>query len=146
MVKEVKIERKKNPFMPVIGLLLAFVVAIIAYFASPYAVNLAENVYESQTNQNFDRRLGANPGSLEAERRRDQLEIAFAVLIWFTVYAVLMFVLAAAIGEDPATEERLVTPRLGDKKATKKFFKEQDKLQARRAKRAEELKRKNKQR
>ncbi len=123
MVKVAEKKKARNPWLPFIGFMIAVSVGVIAYFGSPLLTELIKNQLGEAE---FNSRLGStSQGTFEA---------AVAVFIWLVLFAVVMMIVAAAIGEDPEEEGRLLRPREGDAKAAKQYLKKLDKLEKRRGK------------
>jgi|GEM_PF-1265978 len=132
MVKEAKKEKKINPFLPVLGLTLAVMMGIISFFAAPFLLDLFIDYYGEVE---FNRQLG--------DVDRSFVEYGFMALMFFSLFGIVMFIVAAAIGEDPEDEQRLVRPREGDVKAMKKWEAKQAKIDQRRMRRADEIRKRN---
>lgn len=123
MVKVAEKKKAKNPWLPFVGFMIAVSVGVIAYFGAPI---LTEFVKDYIGEAEFNRRLGTTS--------QGTFELAVAVFIWLILFATAMMIVAAAIGEDPEEEGRLLRPREGDAKAAKQYLKKLDKLEKRRAK------------
>jgi len=131
MVKEAKKPTAPSKaLLPAMGLISALAFAVLAYFLAPYVVDLiAKQVGE----QEFYNRLGSTS--------RTTFEYAIAVMLWLVIFSTAMFFVAALIGEDPAKEEQLVKPAPGaSAKELKAYYKKLEKIEDRRMKRAEQLK------
>lgn len=137
MVKEIGPEKaSRHGLLPVMGLVLALCFAGIAYFSAPPLIAF---IQEQTGKAAFNQRIGG-------EENLQMLEIAFSIIIWFILLSVSMMIVAILVGEDPDEEDRILQPRLGDKKKTKKYFKDMDKMEKRRAKQLKAKERKEKER
>lgn len=135
MVKEAKKQTKGgNPYLPVMGFILGIAYIVMAYFLGPLLVDVAEYAYEEIQGEAFETRV--------PDADRPTLEYVFMGFTFLVLFSFSMMIVAAALNEDPDVEDRLVKPRPEDgPKAMKKYIKEYQKMEARRLKRAEKLKR-----
>lgn len=124
MVKEAQKTKKMHPLLPVMGLVIAVCLGVLAYFLSPIVIDLIE---KQVGEYEFNQRVGNS---------RQYLEYAFAAFIWLVLFALAMAIVSAAIGEDPEEELRLVRPREGDVRAWRKYERAQRKMEERRMKQA----------
>ena len=127
-----KSKKKPNQFLPVMGLLIAICVGVIAYFAAPLAIDGVKEVMGAQEYRN----------RIATAENEKYLTYAFGVMIWLVVFSILMLLVSAAIGEDPDKEERLLKPPPGSSpKVLKEYYKKLEQLEKKRIKQAEALKR-----
>lgn len=129
MVKKAEVEKKQNPYLPVMGLFMAIAYSAVAYGAAPLVVGLIKDYAPLNANQLYQ--LTSNEGSLTN---------AFAVFIWLILFSLTMLIVAAAIGEDPHKEDTMLRPREGaSEKEWQRYEKHLAKTKERRLKRAEEV-------
>ena len=128
-VKPTQNKRKPNQFLPIMGLLIALCVGVIAYFGAPLLVDVVKDQVDLETRRRM----------VEDEQ---YLTIAFGVIIWLVSFSLLMVVVSAAFVEDPDNEERLLRPPPGSSpKELKRYYKLLEKQEKKRIKQAEHLKR-----
>ncbi|NJL94651.1 MAG: hypothetical protein HC915_13465 [Anaerolineae bacterium] len=133
MIKQRK-EKKINPFLPVMGLVMAVCMGAIAYFLAPEVIKLLRDsgiMTPGEFNARFDIQS-------DEEIIGSTIHYAFAVLLWFIVFGTTMTLFALAIGEDPNKEMELVQPRDGNIKKLKKYARALEKQQKKRAKQIRE--------
>jgi len=92
---EVKRKRRKTALVPLLGLVMATALGIIAYVAAPYLVGLLEDQSAAVARQ-----LDA----FRVDYGDKAPDYVAALLMWVVALAILAFVAAAAIGEDPEKE------------------------------------------
>lgn len=132
-VKLPEYKRKRNPYLPVIGLILAVMLAIIAWFAAPYLVDLLiENV------DNLQQRVQT------AEDGERNLRIAVAVLTWIATLAISMMIVSISTSTRTVLEQEAKTmrPREWTDKEIKRYEKELAKNRAAKKKLLKKLKKK----
>lgn len=118
VVKHREYKKKTNPYLPVIGLILAIFFGVIAYFVAPILVDiLAENF------DTIDARL------LEENGERN-ITIAAAVAIWLVLMSVYVILVAIASGgtsyfED---EQQILQPRSDNPKEIKAYYRKREKM------------------
>lgn len=116
-VKQKEYKRKTNPYLPIIGLLLAVIFGVIAYFVAPYIVDfMAENLDQVATR-------------LEEENGERNIRIGVSIALWLALMSTYMLLVTMNVGSSLLDEEsRHVPPRSNDPKAIKKWEKEQARL------------------
>ena len=112
-------KKKSNPLLPIMGLALAVLLGIVAYFVAPMALEFARDQSADLDKQVSD--FEKDPqGGLPAE----SFEYVFAAVIWLVSFSLVMFITAAAIGEDPEKESvKMMGPSPANKKAVAKDLK-----------------------
>ena len=123
---------KTNPYLPIIGLVLAIMLGIIAYFASPYLTDLLiENVENLQT------RIAEEP---DGERN---LRIAVGVLVWIAALAVSMMFVGIGTSRSLVEEEaQTLRPREMTEKQLRKYEEELARNREKKRKMIKKLKKK----
>lgn len=109
---EAQPKKKSCPLLPIIGLLLAVCLAVIAYVVAPPLVDLVEdqNIRIAQQFEQFRRDYGEN-----------SLDYIAAALLWLVMLALTAFIVALLIGKDPNREVfEYMGPHPSDKKAVAK--------------------------
>lgn len=129
----VKQAEKKKParysILPAMGLVLAITYGVIAFFLGPILFDLA-----IENSADFAQSVG------DTEPR--YIEIGISAVVWLLMLVLSMFIVSAAIGEDPEEEMRMIKPRADDPKAVKRYIQYQEKLAKTRRQQIEELKKK----
>lgn len=92
---EARKKRRKKGLIPLLGLVLAIMLGIIAYVVAPYGVGLLEDQSGDIARQLAQFRVDYG------ERAPDYVA---AFLLWIVMLAILAFAAAATIGEDPEKE------------------------------------------
>jgi hypothetical protein len=107
-------EKKFNPFLPMLGLILAIMIGVVAYFAAPIVVDLLEKNVDQ-----FATRLQEEP------ERKDQVTIGIGAFIWIAFFGLAMTIVMAAKPRDIVDEEYAnLKPRdLTDPKAVQRYEK-----------------------
>lgn len=94
VVKQAEKKKKQNPFLPIIGLVIVVCFGIIAYFSSPFLVDLIrENLPQ------IDEQVSADPDGPR------NLRIAVGVMVWFILSSIFMMISAANRGKDIVQDE-----------------------------------------
>ena len=129
MVKDASTERRPHALLPIMGLVVAIAIGIVAYFLSPILLDI---IRDQMGVQSYERRLGRVDD--------DTLRYIFSGLLWLILFSICMMIVAVAIGEDPEEEARLVKPALSraKPKEVKKYLKGITKIEDRRVKQLEE--------
>ncbi len=114
-------QTKKKPgrraFLPLMGLLFAVLLIVVAYGLAPFALEGLGSI-----NDEWDRRIrtGADP---DAEFV-DEYVYLMAAILWFALMGLSMTIVSAAVGRDPETESlRYMGAPPADKKAVAKQLK-----------------------
>lgn len=103
----IKKKRRVNPLLPVLGILMAIAVAVIAYILVPYIVDQWPALNRIITS-------GQNIHVLWPPSRE---RIIFTVVMWAVVFGAFMFVVALMVGRHPDEEENIKF----QKEAAKRF-------------------------
>ena len=127
MVKVADKKKRMHPLLPVMGFVVGICLLVIAYFAAPEVINLIRN---QMGEADFNQRLGIAPGE---EITNTPIHFAFAALIFFASFALMMTFVSIAIGSDPTTGDTVLHPREGDIKGLKKYAKHIEKEEKQRA-------------
>ncbi|MCL4877880.1 MAG: hypothetical protein KJ064_14585 [Anaerolineae bacterium] len=126
----VKQAQKQKPahvkYLPAMGLVLAVTYGAMAYFIGPMVVKLL-----SDNSQDFADKIKGN---------EQYFEYGMSAIVWFLLLMLTFILVSAVIGEDPEEEFRVLKPRAGDRKQTKKYIRYQEKLAKTRTKQIEEYK------
>ena len=120
--------KKPNPLLPVLGVFLGGSLAVAAYFGAPLLIDI----------------LSENIGSFDESTKEiedDMLHYAFAVLIWFISFSILMTVVASVAARPTVIEQeqRTLHPRK-DKLTQREAKKYESKIQKQRKKKIAALK------
>jgi hypothetical protein len=118
-VKQQEYKKKKNPYGPIIGLVIVIALGVIAYFVAPFILDpVKENVASIQER-------AQQP---DGERN---LRIVIAAFLWFIMVGIFMMISAANRGKNVVEDEyALLRPRdedLDDPKVRKKYEAEMSK-------------------
>jgi hypothetical protein len=128
VVKRQEYKRKKNPYLPVIGLILAILFGVISYFVAPILLDtLAENV-------DLEARLAEEDG----ERN---LTIAVGVAVWLVLMSTYVILVTIASGGSTffEDEQKILQPRSNDPKEIKKFYRDRQNVLKKKKKLLKEL-------
>lgn len=134
-IKQAEAEaRKPSVLAPVMGLMLAVALAVIAYFVAPFALEpLRENA------ENIDKMIVE---AEDPEATEQNLRYAMSAFIWFVSFALLMMFVAGVAGRDSliAAERKTLQPRSSELNAreAQKYY---DKISKQRRQKIEALKR-----
>jgi amino acid transporter len=121
-----KKKRGTRAFLPVLGLILALLFAVVAYFAAPPLVDFVEG---------RDQKIQTQFESFRADYGENIIDYIFAGLIWLVFLGLAVFLVSLAIGEDPEKEAfKYMGPPPADKKAMIKAYKRELKERKKRAK------------
>ena len=118
VVKHREYKKKTNPYLPIIGLLLAIIFGVIAYFVAPFLVDtLADNVDSVEAR-------------LQEENGERNLNIAASVAIWLVLMSTYVIIITMASGgtsyfED---EQKILQPRTNDPKQIKAYYNKREKM------------------
>jgi hypothetical protein len=152
-IKQAEKQKSINRFVPLMGLVIALALGVIAFFISGPIVDL---IADQLGREDFEKRLLSGrvyPTEEERQEALDQqflvVQGAFAAAFWLVMFVIVMTIFASLLGDDPDEEMRLVRPREGDAKGWAKYNKQLEKLEKKRAKwaekkRREEARKKNK--
>ena len=117
---------RRKAFLPVIGLVLAIALGVLAYFAAPYLVEWVEGL---------DNGIARQFAQLRAERGENVVDYIAAFALWLVLLALLVFIVAATVGEDPEKEVfKFMGPSPADRKQQVKELRRELKEAKRRAK------------
>lgn len=128
-----KKKRRSRALLPLMGLSLAVLLGIVAFFVAPLLVDFIGDQDQKYQDQFAD---------FEEDYGKNTVDYLFAGIIWLIMLALLTFVAAAAVGQDVETKEvwKQMGPHPADKKAVakarKRAQKEAEKL-AKQKKRAQ---------
>src|SRR5690606_12773994 len=86
---------RRKAFLPVLGLALAIALAVVAYVAAPLVVELIEGLSAD---------IARQFAQLRVEYGENAVDYIFAFVLWLVMLALMVFIVAAAIGEDPEKE------------------------------------------
>jgi uncharacterized Tic20 family protein len=130
-----KRKRRSRALLPVMGLMLAVLLGVVAVFTSPLLVELIEEQQPDVANQFAD---------FEADYGENAVDYVIAAVMWLVMLAFMMFIAAMAIGSDKAEKEMWETlgPHPADKKAVIKAKKKQLKEAKKRARQKQRAKKK----
>jgi hypothetical protein len=112
-------KRRNRALLPVMGLSLAVLLGVAAYFLAPILIELGEN-QSPDLKDSFDqiRNNDTYPEGI--------LEIMISIVLWLVMMGLAMFLVAATVGEDPEKEPfRYMGPPPSDKKAQIKELKKE---------------------
>ncbi len=113
-------KKKGNPWLPIMGLALAGLLGVTAYFLAPALLDFG--VEQSATLRRQVRQFERDPGGLPEK----SFEYVTALFLWLIFMAVLMFIAALAVGPDPEKEAvQTLPPSPSDKKAVAKDLRRQ---------------------
>jgi hypothetical protein len=132
-----KKSKQKNAIMPIIGLTLAILLAVIAYVAAPALINFGEK----------NDKVGPQLYEFQATQKNGELllHVITSGILWLTMLALCMFIVSAAVAGDP---ERAVLKDMpaspANKKARVKDLKKQLKEAERREKQRKQAQKQNK--
>ncbi|MCI0714106.1 MAG: hypothetical protein L0154_28375 [Chloroflexi bacterium] len=129
VVKQREYKRKTNPYLPVIGLLLAVIFGVIAYFVAPSLVDILVENFSSIESR------------LQEENGERNITIAAAVAIWLVLMSVYVILITIASGgtsyfED---EQQILQPRSNDPKEIKAYYSKREKMLKKKKKLIKEL-------
>ena len=118
VVKHKEYKRKTNPYLPLIGLILAVLFGVMAYFIAPMVVDLlAENVDK----------LGPRLAEPDGERN---ITIGIGAAIWLVLMTFYFVLVAAAAGGSSYfdDEQKILQPRSDNPKEIKEFYRQREKV------------------
>ncbi len=115
-----KTTKKRSRGIPIIGLVLAVLLAVMSYFIAPVVLDMATNQFPDLKSQIDD-----FPNDKPMESLPDNTpEYVVAVALWLVLMGLFMFVASAAVGKDPERESwDQMGPSPADKKAMAKQLK-----------------------
>ena len=117
---------RRKAFLPVLGLALAIALAVVAYVAAPLVVELIEGLSAD---------IARQFAQLRVEYGENAVDYIFAFVLWLVMLALMVFIVAAAIGEDPEKEAfKHMGPSPADRNEQVKALRRQLKDAKRRAK------------
>jgi hypothetical protein len=121
-----KKKKRSKALLPIMGLALAILLGVVAYFSAPALVELGKAQDSDLEDQfaEFEEKYGENTVNYIA-----------AGLLWMTLLGLSMFLAAALVGGDPEKEAlKTMGPSPADKKAVVKALKRDLKEAKKRAK------------
>ena len=139
-------EPKKSSLLPAMGFIIALGVGAIAFFLAPELIKFLGGLeIQGMSRARFYSKLGIGAGTTD-DIMGTSTHIAFAVLIWFAIFSILMLIVASALGTNVADQDAaLLRPKESDRKGMKAYHKKLDKHQRKQAKLAKDyVKRKEK--
>ncbi len=111
VIKQRMPERKPNPLLPAMGLLLAVTLLVLSLMVAPTVVKLlAENIPQLSKLDN----PGANTKVIEIEDigyRLGAVDLVVAIMMWLLLFSILMVIAVAAAGPEP--DEVIAKARMG---------------------------------
>lgn len=113
-------------YLPAMGLIIAVIYGAMAFFIGPLLVELL-----ADNSQKFTDRI---------KGYEQYFEYGMSFVVWILLLMLTFIIVSALIGEDPEEEFRVLKPRAGDAKQTKKYIKYQEKLAKTRSKQIEDYK------
>ena len=118
-------KRGRTAGIPVLGLMLAVLVAIVAYFAAPPLLDFLSEQFPE-----FGSQLNSWPTQKPNEWMPDNLpDYVAGLALWLIIMGLAMFVVSAAIGRDPEREAwKFMGPPPADKKKVAKQLKKDLKI------------------
>lgn len=123
---EVKKKGHRKAFLPLLGLALAIALGIVAYVAAPFLVEWIEDQSDDIARQFAQFRF---------DYGENALDYVTAFVLWIVMLALMVFVVAATIGEDPEKEPfHYMGPSPADQKKQVKVLRRELKDAKRRAK------------
>lgn len=123
---EVKRKGRSKAFLPLIGIILAVLLGIIAYVVAPLLVEWLADQSDS---------IASRFAQFRIDYGENAPDYVAALLLWLVMLAVMVFVAAATIGEDPEKEAfRYMGPSPADKKKRVKELQRELREAKRRAK------------
>jgi amino acid transporter len=121
-----KKKRGTRAFLPILGLILAVLFAVVAYFAAPPVVDGLEG---------RDQKIATQFDDFRAKYGENVIDYIFAGLIWLFLLGLGVYLVSATIGDDPEKEAfKYMGPPPADKKAMVKAYKRELKERQKRAK------------
>lgn len=121
-----KKKRGTKAFLPILGLILALLFALVAYFAAPPVVDFIEG---------RSAKIEAQFNDLRIDYGDNIIDYVFAGLIWLVLLGLAVFLVSLMIGDDPDRESfKYMGPPPADKKAMAKYYKREIKERQKRAK------------
>jgi ribose/xylose/arabinose/galactoside ABC-type transport system permease subunit len=110
MVKQAEKVRKRNPMLPVYGLILAITLFVVAYLLVSPVSDLARKFSPDfrLSRQEFSITQTENGQTKVTMPGWDRIGVAFA--IWLILMALASAVVAMAIGKDPNSAKQIVLP------------------------------------
>src|SRR5687768_16696377 len=128
MVKQAEKSIGIRAYFPIMGLVLAISVGVLAYFLAPELIKLLAGMeFQGTPEGEFYRKLDilySDPSQIHDALMNTKAQLAFAALLWLIIFSTMMVFVSAAIGEDPDKEFTILQPRKGDIKGAKKFVAE----------------------
>ena len=92
---EAKKKGRSKAFLPLVGIVLAVALGVVAYFVAPILIEFAED-------QSAD--IARQFARFRVDYGENAPDYVAACLLWMVMLAVTVFIVAAAIGEDPEKE------------------------------------------
>ncbi|NLX09714.1 MAG: hypothetical protein GXY36_08675 [Chloroflexi bacterium] len=131
-----KRKKRMKATLPLVGLLFAVLLGVVAYFLAPPLVELLEGQFPD-IEQQFD--------NLRADIGETPFNALIAGLLWLVMLALSVFLVAALIGEDPEKEAwKYMGPHPKDIKGMKRERKRLQKEAQKRARQRKAMEKKKK--
>jgi len=112
--RQVQPKRRRRGLRPLLGFFLAIALGVIAYVAAPYLVDFAESQSAS---------VAGRFAQFRVEFGQNTPEYVMAFLLWIAMLAIVAFVAAANVGEDPEKEAfKYMGPSPADRDAQVKLL------------------------
>jgi len=86
---------RRKAFLPVLGLALAIALAVVAYVIAPFVVELIEGLSAD---------IARQFAQLRVEYGENAVDYLFMFVLWLVMLALMVFIVAATVGEDPEKE------------------------------------------
>ncbi|MBN1680631.1 MAG: hypothetical protein JW966_10085 [Anaerolineae bacterium] len=111
-----KKKKKSSGMLPVLGLVLAILLGVVAVIVGPLVVEQLVK-YDNNNNGNLERQFN----DFDADYDPITVDYVVSGLLWLTMLALMMFVAAVFVGEDPEHEAvKTLGPSPANKKAVAK--------------------------
>ncbi len=129
-----KKKRHSKALLPVMGLALAVLLGIVAYFLAPLALEGLASVNQEWHDRVYQADDPLTPTD-ESQEFQPNYDYLMAGLLWLTLLGLAMTVVAAAVGSPPEKKTlQMMGPSPADKKAVAKQLKKELREAKKRAK------------
>ncbi len=118
-----KKKRRSKALLPLMGLMLAVLLGVVAYFLAPIALDGLASVNEEWHGRVYQADDPTTPVD-ESQEFLPNYEYLMAIILWVVLLAFAMTVVAMAVGSAPEKETlKMMGPSPADKKAVAKQLK-----------------------